>query len=375
MGHVRVGVVGTSWWTDAMYLPALADHPSGSVTAICGRDPSTARKIAERWKIPHVFTDWREMLASGEIDAVIVATPNDTHHPITMDALARGMAVLCEKPLSLDATLASEMVEAADAAGATTMTPFTYRCMPAARWTKQLIDDGYVGRPYHLHLRYFTGYARDGEYSWRFDNDTAGAGVVGDLGTHWIDMARWLVGEIVAVSATLDRFVERAPRPDGTAYESAEDSAVIQCRFENGALGILHVTAVGWEGTPFGQIHELNLHGSAGTLHTYNDWDTVQEVRGVRSGETGPAAVLPIPETIWQGVRHDTVHNTYRDVFRNTESQARAWLSAVAAGTLVQPDLATGARVQEIADAAMRSAREGSRWVETTPGAQASRQQ
>ncbi len=365
MGHVRVGVVGTSWWTDAMYLPALSAHPAGSVQAICGRDLRTATEIAAKWEIPHVYTDWRKLLADGDIDALIVATPNDTHYPITMEALARGMAVLCEKPLSLDATSAAEMVAAADAAGVTTMTPFTYRCMPAARWTKQLIDDGYIGRPYHLHLRYFTGYARGGEYSWRFDNDTAGAGVVGDLGTHWIDMARWLLGEIVAVSATLDRFIGRGPRPDGSAYESAEDSALIQCRFESGALGVLHVTAVAWEGTPFGQIHELDLHGSAGTLHAYNDWDAVQEVRGVRSGEPGPAAVLPIPDEIWQGVRSDTVHNTYRDVFRTTESQARAWLSAVAAGTKVQPDFAAGARAQVIADAALRSARDNGVWVDT----------
>ncbi len=348
-----------------MYLPALANHPAGSVTAICGRDQATANKVAATWGIPSVYGDWREMLASGEIDALIVATPNDTHHPITMAAIERGLAVLCEKPLSLDATLAAEMVEAAEAAGVTTMTPFTYRCMPTFRWTKQLIDEGYVGRPYHLHLRYFTGYARDGDYAWRFDTATAGAGIVGDLGTHWIDMARWLLGEVVAVSATIDRFVERAPRPDGSPYDAAEDSALIQCRFASGALGVLHATAVAWEGTPMGQIHELDLHGSAGTLHTYNDWDTVQEVRGVRSGEPGPAAVLPIPDEIWQGARRDSVHNTYRDVFRTTETQARAWLTAVAAGTTVQPDLAAGARAQVIADAALRSAAEHSRWIET----------
>ncbi len=362
---VRVGIVGTSWWTDAMYLPALADHPAGSVQALCGRNRKTADDLAAKWGVPHVYTDWRKMLADGEIDAVIIATPNDTHHPIAMDAFGRGMAVLCEKPLSLDASLASEMVAAAELANVTTMTPFTYRCMPAARWTKQLIDDGYIGRPYHLHLRYFTGYARNGAYSWRFDPAISGAGVVGDLGTHWIDTARWLMGEVVAVSATIDRFVQRSPRPDGSTYDPAEDSAVIQCRFENGALGVLHATAVAWEGAGFGQTHAIDVHGSEGTLHTYNDWNTIQQVSGLRAGDSGPAADLPIPEEIWQGVRRDTVHNTYRDVFRTTEAQARAWLTAVAVGEKVQPDLATGARVQAIADAALRSAAEESRWVAT----------
>jgi predicted dehydrogenase len=364
MSEIRVGIVGTSWWTDAMYLPALASHPSGSVRAICGRNRDTADHIAKRWGIPLVFTDWEEMLASGEIDAVIIATPNDTHHPITMAALARRLPVLCEKPIALTVEQAREMAAAAEEADVTTMVPFSYRFMPTNQYVKRLITEGYIGKAHHLHLRYFTGYARGGEYAWRFDTALAGAGIVGDLGAHWLDMARWFFGEIVAVSATIDRFVDRAPRPDGTPYDQAEDSAVILTRFESGALGVLHTTAVCWEPSKFGQTHGLDIHGTDGTLHAFNDWDTVQEVRGVRHNETGAPHPLTIPDDVWQGAPTETVHDTYRHMFRRTEAMTRGWLTAVGEGRKVDPDLATGARIQELMHGVMQSAAANSTWVE-----------
>src|SRR4051812_16276416 len=100
--NVRVGLVGTSWWSDAMYLPALADHPRGQITAVCGRDRAKAEAVASEWSISRVYTDWSAMLDSGDIDAVIVASPNETHHEIAMAALARDLPVLCEKPLGMN---------------------------------------------------------------------------------------------------------------------------------------------------------------------------------------------------------------------------------------------------------------------------------
>ena len=359
---VRVGLVGTSWWAEAMYLPALADHPNGGITAVCGRDLARARTIAAAWAVPHAYDDWSTLLDSGEVDAVIVASPNETHYPITMAALDRGLPVLCEKPLGMNVAEADEMADAARRSGLTTMVPFTYRFMPTNQFVRQLIAEGYLGQPYHLSMRYFTGYARDGAYAWRFDESRAGSGILGDLGSHWLDMARWLLGEVTAVSAQSDRFIPRQPRPDGTPYTQVEDSAVILARFESGASATLQVSAVCWEGTPFGQIHELDLHGSAGTLHAVNDWDQVQEVRGVRAGEPGPARPLPIPDALWNGAPHSPVHDTYRHIFRRTEAMTRGWVTAVAERRLVEPDLGTGARVQELVAAAVASAAADGAW-------------
>ena len=359
---LRVGLVGTSWWAEAMYLPALADHPIGRITALCGRDPDRTADVAGRWEIPQHFTDWEIMLDKGEVDAVIVASPNESHYEITMAALDRRLPVLCEKPLGMTSAEAAEMADVASRNGVVTMVPFTYRFMPTNQFVKSLITAGYVGEPYQLSMRYFAGYARNTAYAWRFDEAKAGSGILGDLGSHWLDMARWFLGEVSSVSASRNSFVPKGPRPDGTGYTQTEDSAVILARFQSGATATLQVSAVCWEGTPFGQIHELDLHGSEGTLHASNDWTTVQEVRGVRAGETGPARPLVIPEEIWNGAPHSPVHDTYRHVFRRTEAMTRGWATAAAEGRMIDPDFANGARVQQLVAAALTSATTDGSW-------------
>lgn len=354
---VRVGLIGTSWWADAMYMPPLAAHEGATVVAVCGRNPATTAAFADRWGIAERFDDPIAMLESVELDGVIVASGNDSHHPITMAALDRGLHVLCEKPLAQDADQAAEMTERAVATGAITLVPFTYHYMPVNRWVRRLVADGYVGRPYHVNLRYYTGYASDGAYSWRFDRDLAGSGVIGDLASHWIHLARWILDDSeVSVSALASSFVPRDPRPDGSDYDSAEDSAVLTVRYASGAYGVLQVSAVCWEGTPFGQTHHLEVHGDEGTIYATCDWDTVQEVRGVRRGEIGPAELLPIPDEIWDGVRREDVHDTYRDVFRSTEAMTRGWITAIAEGRHVRPDFGDGLAVQRVVDAAVASA-------------------
>jgi predicted dehydrogenase len=357
-----VGIVGTSWWSDAMYFPALASHPIGRFTAVCGRDKERTRAAAARWNVAHAFTDWKAMLDSNEIDAVIVASTNESHFPITMAALERRLPVLCEKPIAMNTAEAIEMAAAAREAQITTMVPFTYRWMPSNQYVKQLLNEGYIGHPYHLNMRYYAGYARSSDYAWRFDNEKAGAGILGDLGAHWLDMARWFLGEIAEVSATTSRFVTRRARPDGSDYPRGEDSAVLMARFESGALAILQTSAVCWEGTPFGQTHLLDLHGSDGTLYATNDWDHVQQVRGVRAGEQGPAHVLDIPDALWGGAPHAPVHDTYRHIFRRTEAMTRGWVTAIAEGRFVEPDLTTGARVQQLIGAGLASVAADGQW-------------
>lgn len=361
---VRVGIVGTSWWADAMYLPALQNHPDAEVVAVCGRDETRAKQFAARWNVPQYFIDgdYESLIDSGEIDAIVVSSANDSHYPITMRAIDAGLHVLCEKPLAMNYTQAKEMVTAAHEKGIKHMVPFTYRFMPTARYLKELIDSDYIGKPYHLNLRYYTGFGRDSHYLWRFDLGEAGAGVVGDIGSHFLYLARWFYGEITAVSCLLGYNVERGPRPDGHPYEQADDTAIITVEFENGAQGVIHVSSMSYEDTPFGQIHNMEFHGSRGTLHSYTDWDTVQQVSGARLGE-GAVRQLPIPDHIWGNARRDTVHNTYRDVFRQQDHMTRAFISGIRDDNaeIVSPDFDDGARIQQIVEAAQRSAKENRR--------------
>lgn len=350
-----------------MFVPALRGLDGAELRAICGRSAERTQRFADEHGIPLVFTDPGEMFASGEIDAVIISTVNKTHHPLTMAALDAGLHVLCEKPLAMDAAEADEMAAAARDGGRICMVPFTYRFMPTSRWVKRLVADGYLGTPYLLNLRYYTGYGRDGEYAWRFDLDEAGAGVLGDLGSHWIDMARWLFGEIEAVTCVLTHHVERGPRPDGAPYPVADDGATIVAEFANGAHGTLTVSAACHSSGDFGQMHQFDLFGRDGTIYMVNDWDTVQDVYGAKAGE--PMAELPIPEDIWGDVRRTPVGVTYRDVFRRTDALTRGWIDGIRRGQPVEPDFATGAAVQRVIDACALSAAEGRRVMvaEVTP--------
>ena len=357
---VRVVVFGTSWWADAMYLQPLTNHPDAAVVAVCGRRPEPAEAFADKWNVPQWFTDPFTMLDSVDADAVVIATANDSHHPLALAALDRGLHVLCEKPLALDAVEGAEMHERAVQAGVVTMVPFTYHYMPVNRWVKSLIDDGFVGRPLHVNIRYYADFGLDDSYSWRFDKEIAGSGIIGDLGAHWVHLARWLLDDTEeSVSAVSSIFTERGPRPDGTPYDPVEDSVVMTVRYASGAYGILHTSSVCWEGTPFGQTHHLEVHGDDGTIHAVCDWDTIQEVRGVKRGESGGLRPLPIPDEIWGGVRRDTVHNTYRDIFRETDAMTRAWISAIRDGRTVAPDMGVGLEVQRVLDAAVESAATG----------------
>jgi len=353
---IRIGVLGTSWWADSMYLPALAAHPHADVVGLCGRTESTAIERASDWNIDWISTDSDAFLDPDRLDAVVVATSNDSHEAITMTALERGLDVLCEKPIATSVAAAEAMASRARDMDAITLVPFTYRYMPTNQYVKRLIDAGYVGRPYHLNMRYFTGFAREPGYSWRFDNSIAGSGVLGDLGSHWLHVARWLLGEVTEIGCISERFIERPARPDGSSYERGEDSAQMTVRFESGAYGTLQVSAVCWEGTDFNQTHHLDLHGADGTVYAYNDWSRVQEVRGVRADEPGPAAVLEIPDDIWGDARRELVHDTYRDVFRVNGSMIGDWIDAARTHTPISPDLSEGARVQQLLALAAQSA-------------------
>jgi len=359
---VRIGVVGTSWWADSMYLPAITNHPLADVRAVAGGTrPDHTREFAARWNVPAAYDSLEAMLDGENLDAVLILTSNRSHHDLALTAIGRGLHVLCEKPLGLSAAEAREMAEAAERAGVTTMVPFTYRFMPTGRYVKELVDEGFIGRPYHLAMRYWTGYGRSGAYAWRFDHGEAGAlGVTGDIGSHWAYLARWFFGEVVAVTAVLTRMMPRDPRPDGAPFEAADDSGTIVFEFASGATGTLLVTSLAYEPGPFGQRHEWDLVGSGGTLHVLNDWVRTQQVLGVRDGEP-ELRELPIPDRIWQGARRDVVHDTYRDVFRREDHMTRAFVTAISEGRPASPDFADGLAIQRILEATAISGREGRR--------------
>lgn len=363
---VNVGIVGTSWWVDAMYLPALDDLEDVSVVALAGRDAAVARERADTWGVSAIHTDWRELVERGDLDGVIVAAANPVHYPATKLALERGLGVLCEKPVADTYAEAAELAELAERTGAVTMVPYTYAFMPGFRFLRLLVDDGYVGRIHHIGLRYHAGYAIGGEYSWKLDARHNPAGALGDLGSHFVFLATELAGRVTAVTARLDTVAGHSlTDARGGAYPVAPDVAAVILEFASGAQGVLHASAVAYEGTSMDQRHAVEVHGSGGTLRYVVDWDGVQQVTGTRVGE-GPSGPLRIPDDIWGAVRRSPVHDTYRDVFRTTDAMARGWARALGTGDAVRPDLADGASVQRLLDACVTSSAQRTR-VEVGP--------
>lgn len=351
----RLGIIGTSWWVDSMYLPALSTLEDTQVVAIAGRDLERARQRADQWSIPTAYDNWEAMLEHEELDGLIVAAANPIHYPATKAGLEAGLHVLCEKPVASGHAEARQLADLARAIGATTMVPFTYAFMPGFRWMERLVGEGYVGRIHHVGLRYHTGYGMTGDYLWKLDARHNPTGALGDIGSHFFHLAVRLAGPVEAVTARLDTLGSR-PTVDssGTPYPPAADSAVVIMEFTSGAHGVLHASAVSYEGTSMNQRHEIDVHGADGHLRYVVDWDEVQIVSGTKAGQ-GPPRELPIPDEIWGNLRREQVHDTYRDVFRTTDAMARGWVKAMQRGATIEPDLSAGADVQLLLDASLRS--------------------
>jgi predicted dehydrogenase len=264
MDVLRVGLIGTSWWADLFYLPVLSAYDRVDLCAICGRNPERAAEMAAKYNISQVYGDYQRMIAEAELDAIVVATPDDMHHKMVMAALDAGLHVLCEKPIALNAVEARQMAEKAMTADLKTMVLFTWRWMPQFQYTRLLLEQGYIGRPYHADFYYLSGYARSEDYLWRLDAERAN-GILGDLGSHIIDLARYYIGEVRSVSALLGSYQPRQGASGGRLEQAANDAGALLLEFDNDAQATLRFSAVAQVGNHGDEIG-FRLYGEKGTL-------------------------------------------------------------------------------------------------------------
>jgi predicted dehydrogenase len=354
---VRVGIVGTSGWAEFMYLPAMQSHPQAEITAICGRNQRSVKDLAGKYHIPHIFTDYKEMIHQGGLDAILIGTPDDLHYEMTMWSLGAGLHVLCDKPLAVTAQQAWEMYQAAETAKVIHMVLFTYRWMPFFRYVKDLIDQGYVGRFYHAEFCFLMGYARQKEYQWRFDQKRAN-GALGDLGVHMIDMARWLVGDISRVSAQLGVFFDR-PGADGGLIDPANDSALLLVEFANGTHGTIQASVVAHLADREMQ-QQVKIYGEAGTLEIdcqYGGPEAGTVVRAAQS-EDQEFKRLEVPAEYWA----DVSRSDPWEVFTKQSAGCRAFIDAILANQLVSPTFYDGYKAQQVIEGAMNSYR-SAKWI------------
>jgi predicted dehydrogenase len=251
IGLVGYGFMGRTHSNAFLQAPRFFDLPYRPVLkAVCARNPGRARSFAENWGYQSVEADWRELVARRDIDLIDIASPNDTHAEIALQAARAGKMVLCEKPLGRTAEEAGEMMKAVESAGVPNMVWYNYRRVPALMLLKQLLDENRFGRIFHYRSQFLQDWTispdlpQGGEGLWRLDSAVAGSGVTGDLLAHNIDMALWLNGPIVEVSAMTETFIkERKHNLTGDVEPvSIDDASAFLCRFANGSTALFEAT-------------------------------------------------------------------------------------------------------------------------------------
>src|SRR5947208_5684174 len=204
------------------------------LVSIAGRNEEAVRNAAERFGYERWTTDWHDLVADPEIRLFDNGGPNSLHAEPTIAAAESGKHVICEKPLGRDADEAYEIWRRVAATGVKHLCGFNYRFVPAVRLAREMVEAGELGEVRHFRGRYLQDWGDDPTLdTWRFDPDAAGSGALGDLGTHVVDLARFLNGEIETVSGFTHTFLP------GRKVDDAVEAAVA---FANGSVGTLEAT-------------------------------------------------------------------------------------------------------------------------------------
>jgi predicted dehydrogenase len=329
-------------------------------------DAAVAARSATELGWERSSADWRAVVADPEIDVIDIVTPPGLHREIALAAIEHGKHVFCEKPITNDLAGAIEMREAAEARGTITQVGFNYRHISAISFLKGLLDEGRLGVPLQFRGEYLTDalFFID-DFGWRGSRASGGSGATGDIGSHIVDVAEYLLGPIARVCA-VQRTKRRDAMDDGwhdeaerRAADRLDDAGTWIAEFENGAIGTF---SIGLYSSGRKNALTFEIDASKGSVEF--DWNERDKFRvsyvadpadhsGLRTVEvTGahPDVWYPVPG-LGQG---------YLD---GTATQLRRFLTAVATGGSGSPDFADAVRVQRVIDAIDESARNGA-WVE-----------
>jgi len=257
MERIRYGIVGTGGMGTG-HAHTMQNIEECVLTAVCDIDPEVARNVGESFGVPYC-TQYQELIERDDVDAIVVATPHYFHPEITIYALERGKAVVCEKPIAVTVSAADAMVEAAERTG----TPFAVmhqtRTMPVWRVAKKLVlEEGRLGEIYRTMLVYadFRSQAYYDSAGWRATWDGEGGGVLINQAPHSIDRFTWLGGlpsKVTAITRTRNHDIE------------VEDEATAILEYPNGALGYIYCST---NEHPVTEIIELS--GERGKLRVVN---------------------------------------------------------------------------------------------------------
>jgi predicted dehydrogenase len=260
-------------WTD---LPATI-----IMKCVCGGENSeeSLKVFADKYGWESYETDWREVVKREDIDLVSIATPNFLHKEIAVEAAKNGKHILCEKPLANNLDDAREMLQAVERAGVKHCCGYSYRFTPSLALARQLVQEGRIGRIYHVFVRYAQDWITDPNFGmvWRFDKNIAGSGPLGDLSAHSIDATRFVTGlTFKEVAGNLQTLIKERPQdgnnPNGPKGKvTVEDVAQFLVNFEGGATGCFESTRLA---TGRKNYNTIEVNGEKGSIFwNYEDHD------------------------------------------------------------------------------------------------------
>ena len=387
MNKLNIGLIGAGFMGKAHSLAYAAmpmffwPPPAMPVRRLLADiSDEAAATAALRFGFESSTGDWRRVIDDKSIDVVDIAVPNDMHPAIAIAAAEAGKHIICEKPLARTGAEARAMWDAVAKAGITHMVAFNYRRTPAVAMAKKLISEGAIGDIRNFRATYLQDWSADpnSPLSWRFQKDVAGSGALGDIATHALDFARYLVGEVAAVNSVLKTYIAERPLQQGgldmlaaatkridapKGAVDVDDEVLTMLRFENGAIGSLEASR-----NAYGRNNFLTfeVHGTEGSIwFNYERRDELDvflandppDRRGFRTIYTGPAH--PYGEALWPIPALGIGYGETKIV------ECRDFMQAVVDGQLPSPNFEDGYRVAQICDAIVDSAVRGA-WVKVT---------
>ena len=245
IGYAFMGRAHSNAWRQV--TPFLQPRITPRMRVLAARTRPAVDDAAQRLGWDAADDDWRRAIERRDVQIVDICTPGDSHAEIAIAAAQAGKAVICEKPLANTVVEAQAMLDAANAAGIVHMVCHNYRRVPAILLARSIIQDGLLGDIRHFRGNYLQDWINDPEFPlvWRLQKERAGSGALGDIGSHAIDLARFLVGEISEVCGMLETFIAERPLPDAPGQRGAvtvDDACIAMLRFANGAIGSMEAT-------------------------------------------------------------------------------------------------------------------------------------
>ena len=265
MKKCKFAVVGCGSIAEIAHFPSIKKAPEAELEAVCDIDSKRVKKVAQKWGAKSAFTDYREMFKKVELDAVIIATPNNVHRNQAIAAAKAGVNVVIEKPLAVTNKEAWDIVETCRKRKVKLMVGCDRRFWTQNEWAKQLIEEGVIGKVItsraSLHEHWYNYQNHVARTDFRLNCEVAGGAAVADTGAHAIDLLTWLNGSKVKRVVGI---AKRMVMPE--SYTLCDDTAWMLMEFENGAYG-----SVSCNRFSHAVSQATELYGTEGTIYTSTD--------------------------------------------------------------------------------------------------------